>query len=67
MPWPTAEEVGNIVARLAIADKDFLASMLIAAENASDKMLPDDVEKLVEWAKLMKALRCSLNSNQVKN
>ena len=59
MSWPTAEEVGNIVARLAIADNDFLAFMLIAAETAGDKMLPNDVEKLVGWAELIRALRAA--------
>lgn len=61
MSWPTAEEIGNIVARLAIADNDFLIFMLKAAEKAGDKMLPEDVEKLAGWAVLMKALRGSLN------
>ena len=63
--WPTAEEVGNIVA-LAIADNDFLSSMLTAAEKAGDKMLPGDIEKLVGWAELMKALRGSLNGQTSK-
>lgn len=64
MPWPTAEEVGNIVARLAIADNDFLVSMLIAAEKAGNKMLPDDVEKLVGWVRFMRALRGSLGNKK---
>ena len=61
MPWPTAEEVGNIVARLAIADNDFLVSMLVAAEKAGDKMFPGDMEKLLGWANFMKALRSSIS------
>lgn len=61
--WPTSEEVGNIVARLAIADNEFLNSMLVAAEKAGDKMLPGDMEKLIGWAKFVQML-CSVISSQ---
>ena len=51
------EEIGNITARLAIADEDFLEVMLVAAKKAGDKMLPDDLAHLTAWTREMRILR----------
>lgn len=54
---PTSERIGIIAARLAMADEYFLQHMLKAAQDAGKTMLPDDMETLVIWARLMRALR----------
>lgn len=53
----TQDETGAILARLAIADEDFLSGTLQAAEKAGEAILPDDLEKLREWAAFIRALR----------
>lgn len=53
----TAEHLGQIVARLAIADENFVKDMLQSAENASEKMLPDDVFALHQWSSFIDILR----------
>lgn len=55
---------GNIIARLTIADNDFLSSMLVAAEKAGAQMLPGDVESRAGWAKFVTALRNSPSKSQ---
>ena len=66
MFMPTPEQVGNIVARLAIADEAFLRSMLEAAGKAGDRMLPEDAEHLQSWGRLMRALRASIRISEDK-
>ena len=61
-----SEEIGNIAARLAIADEAFLAGMLRAAFNAGDRLLPEDMEKLSCWATLMRAFRLSVTAQSSK-
>ena len=56
----SSEEAGTILARLAIADEEFLQCLLRAARNAEDRLLPDDPKKLETWAMLMRALRVSI-------
>lgn len=56
----SSEEIGMIIARLAIHDEHFLADLLQSAGNAGEGLLPDDLEKLTLWAMLMRALRSSL-------
>lgn len=53
----SSEEIGNIIARLAIHDEAFLAGMLEAARQAGDGVLPGDVERLEAWVRVMRALR----------
>ena len=56
------EEIGNITARLAIADEGFLEAMLVAAKKARDRMLPDDRAHLTAWAREVRILRHYLRS-----
>ena len=58
--WPTPEEIGNITARLALADEEFLAYMLVTIENAGDKMLLKDALTLKSWARQLAVLRESI-------
>ena len=55
--WPTPEEIGHITARLALADEEFLAYMLVATEKAGDRMLPADLSALRYWARQMRVLQ----------
>ena len=56
----TSEEIGSIVARLVIHDEAFALSMLQAAYDAGERLLPDDVEKLSSWVNIMRILRTSI-------
>lgn len=58
-----AERIGQIAARLAIADEAFLAFMLEAAERAGERMLPDDVASLSQWALFIRALRMATQAD----
>lgn len=63
----SSEEVGVVLARLAIADDDFLKTLLRAAESAESSLLPDDVEKLEKWARLMRILRVNIANTAETN
>ncbi len=54
---PTADEIGMILARLVIADKEFAHIFRESAIQAGAKMLPDDVKNIDEWLKVMNILR----------
>ena len=56
----TAEHLGQIVARLAIADEVFVENMLKSAETAGDKLFPDDVFALHQWSAFIEILRVVL-------
>lgn len=58
----TAEDAGNIFARLAIADEAFLAYALQAASNAGDSLIFDDLENLEKWARFIRILRTSIEA-----
>lgn len=62
----SSEEIGNIIARLAIYDESFVRGMLQAASVAGDRLLPDDLEKLTTWAAFMRAFRQSLAAQSSK-
>ena len=67
--WQTMiapEEVGNIVARLAIHNERFLTDLLLTARDAGDRLLPDDLGKLTAWAAFMRALRASIQNSEGK-
>lgn len=61
------EEVGNILARLAIADENFLVGALQSARKAGDAMLPGDAEKLEAWARFIQALRATIQNSEEKH
>ena len=56
----TAEHLGQIVGRLAIADENFVRDMLQSAETAEKKLFPDDVDSLHQWSVFIDLLRMSL-------
>ena len=56
----TAEHLGQIVGRLAIADERFVKDMLKSAEIAEKKLFPDDVDSLHQWSVFIDILRVSL-------
>lgn len=58
----SAEELGNIISRLAIADEITLQQLLKAASMAGPGLLPDDTPKLNEWAKFVRAIRRATHS-----
>jgi len=49
MGLPTAEELGQIMLRLAISEPDFLRYIGPKSENLSERMLPGDAKKLQAW------------------
>ena len=55
----------QIMAILKQADNDFLVYTLPAAEKVGDKVLPEDVEKLVGWAKRIKSLGVTLSNQKI--
>lgn len=63
---PSSEQLGNIVARLVIADENFSRLMVEAAEKAGDRMLPEDVEHLQSWGRFMLALRVTVQNTEGK-
>ena len=56
----TAQHLGQIVARLAIADENFMKDMLKSAEIAEKKLFPDDVDALHQWSVFIDILRVSM-------
>lgn len=50
----TTEEIGNILSRLVTVDDRLLDSILIAAYLSEHHLLPEDANKLFEWAKTMR-------------
>ncbi len=61
MKFITPEEIGNILARLVIANERFGDYLLLAARDAGDRMLPDDVDDLTHWLNFMHILSSYLN------
>lgn len=57
------QEIGRIVARLAIADDSFIGAMIQLAKDAGQRMLPEDVSKLGKWAVFMRVLSGSIERN----
>jgi len=57
---PCAQEIGEIMMRLAIADEEFLSYTLHAAEKAGDRMAPRDVEMLIAWCWFVKSVAGSV-------
>jgi len=57
---PCAQEIDEIMLRLAIADEKFLSYTLNAAENAGERMAPRDVEMLIAWCWFVKAVAGSV-------
>ncbi len=66
MKFITPEEAGNILARLVIANERFGDYLLLAARNAEDRMLPDDVDDLIHWVNFMRILSSCLNELPLK-
>lgn len=60
----TADEIGRIAGRLALADEEFLLDMIEAAENAGEKLLPGDVDSLMEWGRMLYMLREALKNTR---
>lgn len=58
----TAQEIGTIVARLALHNEGFLQSLLQEAATAEDALLPDDMGRLETWALFIRAVRSSLDA-----
>lgn len=58
----TPEEAGNIFGRLARADEKFLASAVQAAKTTDSDILPEDVEKLEDWGRLMWIIKEHIDS-----
>jgi len=59
-PIPSAQELGEIMMRLAIADADFLSYTLYAAQNAGERMAPRDVDMLIAWCWVVKSVAGSV-------
>lgn len=51
------EELGRIINRLAIADESTIPVLLESACRNEAGLLPDDLDKLKSWAKIMRILR----------
>lgn len=49
-----------------MADKALLRLLVEAAEKAGDKMLPEDVEHLLQWGLFIKILRSSIQNSEEK-
>jgi len=57
---PSAQELGEIMMRLAIEDADFLSYTLHAAQNAGERMAPRDVDRLISWCWFVKSVEGSV-------
>lgn len=56
----TPEELGEIIGRLAIADETVWDSILEIAQHAEFDLLPDGLERLQRWARIMRMLRIAI-------
>ena len=57
MQIPSAEEIGYIITRIAIADERFAKLLLLSAYKAKNKILHDDADKIKLWLKIMENFR----------
>ena len=53
----SAEEIGYIITRIAIADERFAKLLLLSAYKARNQVLPDDTAKIKLWLKIMENCR----------
>lgn len=61
--WPTVEEIGNIMARLIMADEEFLAILLSVAKRGESHLLEGDVRNLEKFGIMMGMLINVLQKN----
>ncbi len=57
MQIPSAEEIGYIITRIAIADERFAKLLLLSAYKARNKVLPDNADKINLWLRIMANFR----------
>lgn len=60
------EEIGHIVARMAIHDEAFLKGLILSASKAGDALLPEDATKLESWANFIRILRVALVASNIQ-
>ena len=62
----TPEELGNLMARLVMAEPEFADLLLSMAARNKDALLPADLPKLVSWCRFVSIARFSFSEIEDK-